>query len=82
MSLAKLKTHCPHCQASFSVKQELHGRKAKCPSCGGRFLIQLNENEIKPSHARDSDEQRDTSEAQGPTLLSEGPIDPHPIDPR
>ncbi len=55
-------------------------RTAKCPSCGGRFLLRLNENEIKPWHARDSDELSGTSEAQVSTKLSEGQIDPRPID--
>jgi serine/threonine protein kinase len=36
----KLKTLCPHCKASLSVKIELVGRTARCPRCQTPFVIE------------------------------------------
>lgn len=32
---------CPHCEKSFSVKDELAGKKAKCPKCESRIVVPL-----------------------------------------
>lgn len=30
---------CPSCQKKFSVKEELAGKKVKCPGCGGFVAV-------------------------------------------
>lgn len=31
--------NCPACSKSFRVKDEVGGRKSKCPHCGAAFVV-------------------------------------------
>ncbi len=41
-----IKTSCPNCQTSLSVKSELDGRAVKCPSCTERFVLDLSASKL------------------------------------
>jgi DNA-directed RNA polymerase subunit RPC12/RpoP len=38
-----LRTVCPLCKKGFSAPEEYHGRKIECPRCGGRVVVQTDE---------------------------------------
>jgi hypothetical protein len=41
--MATASVHCPKCASKFSVPRETAGRRAKCPKCNERFVIQFSD---------------------------------------
>ncbi len=42
MNRPKITTHCPSCEASFSVDSSYEGRRGRCPKCGEQFIVRAS----------------------------------------
>ena len=54
MQTNKIKTSCPNCNTSLSVKSELDGRAVKCPNCTERFVLDLTASKLAQANQNSS----------------------------
>ena len=49
---------CPECAAKLRIKEEMLGKKIKCPKCQKRFVARLEEEVAEPEEIEEEEKAR------------------------
>ncbi len=77
MQTNKIRTSCPNCNTSLSVKSELDGRAVKCPNCTERFVLDLTASKLAPSSLTASKLAQPSQNSSAQSLAEEALIATH-----
>jgi len=66
-----MKFNCPHCQKALNVKDEIAGKKGKCPSCGGAVTIPEPEIGVLPDGPLQQKQTPPQEQGSGPSAFGE-----------